>query len=408
MPNSADELFLKYQRSDYQRDNFDKFLKKVSFHFAVPAIHIAGTNGKGSTASFLSHIYQKQGYKVGLFTSPYFDHVNEMIKIGDNSIPDEDIKNYIDKYDAFFSKYNLSSFEVQTFIALTYFQDQKVDLAVIECGMGGEEDATNIFTPILSIITSVSLEHTEYLGTTVSEIAFNKAGIIKSKVPVLVGKLDEEALIVISDVAKRNSSILYQVDDFHFEKLINNAGYQFSYTPYKYLYINFPSLYSIQDACLAIEAVKILGDRFPIGYEHLLDGLKENKWPARMEIVQHKPLVIIDGAHNPEGIQKLVESMEKLCNNSIIHVVFACFKDKNIENMLSSLNFISNDIVLTSFPHHRARTEENYFLYLQDYKYIDDYHLAIKEMINNYPDDVILITGSLAFAALARKMFIEG
>lgn len=408
MPNSADELFLKYQRSDYQRDNFDKFLKKVSFHFAVPAIHIAGTNGKGSTASFLSHIYQKQGYKVGLFTSPYFDHINEMVKVNGVDISNDDVKKYINEYDSLFSKYNLSSFEVQTFIALTYFQDQKVDLAVIECGMGGEEDATNIFTPILSIITSVSLEHTEYLGTTVSEIAFNKAGIIKSKVPVLVGKLDEEALIVISDVAKRNSSILYQVDDFHFEKLINNAGYQFSYTPYKSLYINFPSLYSIQDACLAIEAVKILGDRFPIGYEHLLDGLKENKWPARMEIVQHKPLVIIDGAHNPEGIQKLVESMEKLCNNSTIHVVFACFKDKNIENMLSSLNFISDDIVLTSFPHQRARTEENYFLYLQDYKYIDDYHLAIKEMINNYPDDVILITGSLAFAALARKMFIEG
>lgn len=408
MPNSADELFLKYQRSDYQRDNFDKFLKKVSFHFTVPAIHIAGTNGKGSTASFLSHIYQKQGYKVGLFTSPYFDHVGEMIKIGDNSISDEDIKNYIDKYDAFFSKYNLSSFEAQTFIALTYFQDQKVDLAVIECGMGGEEDATNIFTPILSIITSVSLEHTEYLGTTVSEIAFNKAGIVKNKVPVLVGKLDEEALTVVSDVAKRKSSTLYQVDDYHFEKLINDKGYQFSYTPYESLYIPFPSLYSIQDACIAIEALKILSNQFPVDYEHLLDGLKENKWPARMEIVQHKPLVIIDGAHNPEGIQKLVESMEKLCNNLTIHVVFACFKDKNIENMLSSLNFISNDIVLTSFPHHRARTEENYFLYLQDYKYIDDYHLAIKEMINNYPDDVILITGSLAFAALARKMFIEG
>lgn len=408
MSNLINDKFTKFNRDDYQRDNFDKFLKKVSFSYSIPSIHIAGTNGKGSVASFLSSIYIAQGYKVGLFTSPYLNCVNEMIKINNVMIDDETIEQYLKQYEDKFKKYNLSSFEIQTFIAFEYFKKEKVDLAVIECGMGGEEDATNIFTPILSIITSVSLEHTETLGTTISEIAYNKAGIIKEHVPVLVGKLSEEALIVVNDVSRDNHSPFYEVDNYHYEKLIDDIGYSFSYSNLSDLYINFPCLYEINNACLAIEATKILNEQFKVDEDKLRSGLKNNFWPGRMEKVNSSPSVYLDGAHNPEGIQKLVESIEKVSNSKPIHVIFACFKDKNIENMLNNLNLISSDISLTTFPHQRARVEQDYFLYLDDYHFEQDYINLIKNKIENYKDDLILITGSLAFVGLVRQLFKEG
>ena len=179
--------------SDYQRDDFDAFLKKIKFSFNLPAIHIAGTNGKGSTANYLASIYKNSGYKVGLFTSPELYEVNEMIRINNEPISDSDLKDIILDKRKEIEKYELSTFEILTYVAFTYFQNQKCDICIIECGMGGEIDATNIFTPILSIITSVSLEHTAFLGKSISEIALNKAGIIKDQIPVLIGDLSEDA-----------------------------------------------------------------------------------------------------------------------------------------------------------------------------------------------------------------------
>ena len=198
-------------REDYQRDNFEKFLKKVSFKYDVPSIHIAGTNGKGSTATYIARIYKEAGYKVGLFTSPFFYEMNEMIEINGEYISDEEVKRYIDSYKKEIEKYNISAFELETFIALNYFKDQKVDIAVIECGMGGAIDATNIFTPILSIITSVSLEHTMFLGSSIYEVATQKAGIIKEEVPCLIGELVDEAIDSISNYALEMESKLTKV-----------------------------------------------------------------------------------------------------------------------------------------------------------------------------------------------------
>ena len=158
--------------TDYQRDNFDSFLKKNKFSFNLPAIHIAGTNGKGSTANYIASIYQSAGYKVGLFTSPELYELNEMIKVNGVDITDKEMEVVILDKKKEINKAELSTFEIITFVALTHFINQKCDICVIECGMGGEVDATNVFTPILSIITSVSLEHTSFLGKSISTLTF--------------------------------------------------------------------------------------------------------------------------------------------------------------------------------------------------------------------------------------------
>ena len=393
-----DELY----KDDYQRENFDDFLKKVNFKYNVPSIHIAGSNGKGSTANYLARIYRAFGLKVGLFTSPALNRVNEMININGNDISDEDFIKAINENEKLFKKYSLSPFEIQTFIALNYFTKQGVDLAIIECGMGGEIDATNIFTPIASIITSISLEHTAYLGRSLCEIAYQKAGIIKDEVPVITGILDEEAINTIVEVTKeKKCSLRSSVEPANV--VYDNFGYNFNYMTYKDLRINSAAYYSLKDACIAIETVNALLERYPVSEDQIKEGLANTFMPVRMEVVSKSPLIIIDGSHNPEGVQNMVKSLHEVAENRPVHVLFACFTDKNIERMLSYLGEYAEDITLTTFPNRRARQMEDYFLFLEDYPFKDDAVQALEELKAQYPEDAILVTGSLAFAAYMKN-----
>ena len=393
-----DELY----KDDYQRENFDDFLKKVNFKYNVPSIHIAGSNGKGSTANYLARIYRAYGLKVGLFTSPALNKVNEMININGNDISDEDFIKAINENEKLFKKYSLSPFEIQTFIALNYFTKQGVDLAIIECGMGGEIDATNIFNPIASIITSISLEHTAYLGRSLCEIAYQKAGIIKDEVPVITGILDEEAINTIVEVTKeKKCSLRSSVEPANV--VYGNFGFTFNYMTYKDLRINSAALYSLKDACIAIETVNALLERYPVSEDQIKEGLANTFMPVRMEVVSKSPLIIIDGSHNPEGVQNMVKSIPSLAENRPVHVLFACFTDKNIERMLSYLGEYAADITLTTFPNRRARQMDDYFLFLEDYPFKDDAVAALEELKAQYPEDAILVTGSLAFAAYMKN-----
>ena len=249
------EYILSKKRNDYQRDNFDEFLSAVKFSFNLPAVHIAGTNGKGSTSTFLKDIYQTNGYKVGLFNSP--DKINEMIRINDTCIDDEYINKIVNEYKKQFERFDLSTFEIETFIAFKWFIDQKVDLAIIECGMGGAFDATNVFTPILSIITTISIEHSEFLGQSLSEIALHKAGIIKEGVPCLIGTLFGDALTTVVEKCKEENSKLTIIDHHHNVRMENN-GLSFDYRPYHDLFISSLAEYRMIAACLAVEATNLL------------------------------------------------------------------------------------------------------------------------------------------------------
>ena len=401
------EYFKTLRTGDYQRDNFNLFLKEIKFSFPLHAVHLSGTNGKGTTGTVLKNIYQEAGYKVAHFSSPYLFSPREMITYDGQSIAIEKIASLIAQYEHLFKKYNLSEFEVEAFLAFTYFLEVKPDLTIIECGMGGLIDATNIFTPILSIITSISLEHTSFLGSSLTEIAFHKAGIIKKRVPLLIGPIEESALEVIKEVASQEKAPIHQVGPYLDERLLED-GYLFSYKPYQDLKIPSLALFSVLDASFALGAVEILKPLLNVSREAIYLGVAKTSLPGRMEVLNHSPLLIVDGAHNPEATSRLKESLEKLQGDKKIHIIFAAFNDKNITMMLAELNFISNDITLTTFPHPRARKEEEYFLYLDEFLFVEDYRTLIKEKIAQYPEDIIVITGSLAFAGLVSQQYKKG
>ena len=395
-------LLSNYERKDYQIDNFKEFLKHVKFVYSVPSIHIAGTNGKGTTANYVASILKEAGNRVGLFTSPELFSPLEMIQINGENISEEEFINTIKSNEKLFEKYNLSVFEVETYVALTYFQKQKCNIAVIECGMGGELDATNIFKCLMAIITNITLEHTSYLGKSYSEIAEAKAGIIKYRAPTIIGDLKDDALNTIVGIAKELESPIYQAVKPS-NVFLKDEGYNFSYLNYENLLINSKALYSIDNACIALEAISHLDSSFNVTYEAVKNGLANVNMICRLSKINVNPLIIIDGAHNPDGTNKLITSLEAITKGQPIHTVFAAFNDKNIERMLAEIGSISKDIVLTTFDHPRARKEEDYFLFLEDYSFMEDAVLAVKEIILKYPDDVILITGSLAFAAYMYK-----
>ena len=401
------EYFETTERGDYQRENFDDFLKKVSFKYSVPSIHIAGSNGKGTTANYLANIYRAHGLKVGLYTSPWLDEINETINVNGQNISNEELEAFIKDNEKLFKKYNLSTFEILTYIAFEYFKKNNVDLAIIECCMGGEIDATNVFEPILSIITSISLEHTTYLGRSLCEIAYQKAGIIKEGIPVVTGILNEEAINTIVEVAKeKESKVCVAVEPANV--VYSDYGYSFAYSTYTNLRINSSATYSLKDACIAMEAVIKLLDRYPVSEEEIREGLAKTYMPVRMEIVSEKPLIIVDGSHNPEGILNMVNSLHNVVESRTLHVLFACFKDKNLERMLSYLGEYSQDVNLTTFPHKRARTMEDYFLYLDDHTFSEDPIATLNELKEKYPEDAILIVGSLAFAAYMKNVIKRG
>ena len=398
---NINDLTSSFKRRDYDRENFDKFLKNIKFNFNIPAIHIAGTNGKGSTARYINNIYSKAGYKTGLFTSPFFDVVNEMISVNNEQILDEEYIKIFRKHEKLFKKFELSFFEIQTFIAFEYFKEKQCDICVIECGMGGEVDATNIFTPVLSIITSISLEHTEYLGHTITEISQQKAGIFKEEVPVIIGDFDEDAMTVLHRAAKELECKVHYISKYN--NLSFDNGYVFDYQSYKEVKIASFGQYSVVDASYAIEAIEILKEQFPVSSEVVLNALAETHNSLRMEIVRNNPLIILDGAHNPEAAKKTVESMNSLYGDKNIHVLFACFRDKNLPGLFSQFGSLGNDLTLTTFPHPRARGEEEYFLFLEDYKFTAEPLYFLENLVNEYPEDVILVTGSLAFVSYIKR-----
>ena len=391
--------FKEHNYPSYQRGNYDRYLEDHNFSFKSPSIHITGTNGKGSTSNYIYNIYRKAGYKVGLYTSPYLDDVTEMVSINGEIVSFE---TYLKKFESFredFEKYNLSSFEMQTIIAFDLFNEANLDLVIVEVGMGGYIDATNIITPLLSIITSISLEHTSYLGGTTSEIAYNKAGIIKPNVPVLLGKMDEFALYAIRETAKKLNSPVHIVNEYYNEQIIDGVAC-FNSQNLKNVKLSVPVLYQIKNACLAIDAVKLLNDKFPVSEEAIKQGLQDAVLPCRFEYIDKN--ILVDGAHNPEAMQDFVDSL-RAATNKPIHVIFASFRDKNFSQMLNILDTITTDITITTFDHKRAKTEDEYFLFLSTYKFEADYLAKIKELKETYPDDLIVITGSLYFAGLVKR-----
>lgn len=404
--NDVKTFLLSRDSCQYDRRSYDAFLNDVDFFFDRPAIHIGGTNGKGSVAAFLVNAYLEEGYLVGAFNSPHLDQINEMITLKGVPISDDALISYINKYYEKIIEYNLTFFEIMTVAALSYFMDMNVDIAIIEVGMGGLMDATNIFTPNLSIITSINLEHTQYLGNSLSEIATHKGGIIKEKTPVLLGYTNKEAENVIKNISlQKHAPFLKPSLPFNVE--VNLKGLIFSYN--QILNIHLPNIfatYEARDASIAIEAIKILREVFPVNEKNLRKGFAITAIPARFTIVSTKPLIIVDGAHNPAAAMKLVNSVRAFTNKKV-DLIFASFRDKDVDGELQIYSMLCKNINLTTFDHPRAKQKEEYFY--SQFPFYENYRDLIKEKITKIEEDeVLLITGSLAFAGKVVNEFKEG
>jgi dihydrofolate synthase / folylpolyglutamate synthase len=405
MINTMSELITYFQTKIspiYSRANYDRFLKDHPFQFRIPAIHITGTNGKGSTATFLRNIYQTRFKKVGLFTSPALSRFQEMIYINDDEINDLYILNFFKKWQVQFDAYQLTAFEMQTLLAFHYFHDQGCDFAVIEVGMGGKIDATNIFKPLLSIITNISLEHKAYLGDTVEKIADHKSGIIKEGVPVVVGPLPLGAMQVVEHVARQANSMLTHRQAI--DIIEAKPPFVFRYGKHQPFTLTMSANYQIDNAAIAIEAVDQLQARYPIKEVDLQAAVRHTFMPGRLEVIKQQPMVVLDGAHNPGGIKALIQAMTHHHHRSI-YVLFAAFKDKDVEPMLEEISKLTKFMFVTTFPHVRARKKNDYPK-LQ-YPFIEDYHQALSVLMKGVPaNGVILVTGSLAFIGLVRQTWI--
>ncbi|MCF7800802.1 MAG: bifunctional folylpolyglutamate synthase/dihydrofolate synthase [Candidatus Marinimicrobia bacterium] len=279
---------------------------------AYPTIHIAGTNGKGSTAAMLASVLAAAGMRVGLFTSPHLIRPNERIKVNGQEIPDQLIVERVTEWKPLIEAYGITFFEVLTALGFWYFKNQQVDVAVIETGLGGRLDATNVLTPILSVITSVDMDHMNILGNTIEAITAEKAGIIKRGVPVVLAENSQPVQAVIQKYARQeNTELLYAPDycdilqqEVRFPRQVLTC--QTDVEEYR---IDSPLLgiHQAQNVAVALAAIS----RFPfeISREAILIGMAKVRWPGRMQVIQTEPRVLYDVAHNPAGVRQLLQSL---------------------------------------------------------------------------------------------------
>lgn len=326
------------------------------------SIHVAGTNGKGSVASVLASILKAAGYKVGLYTSPHLIHFNERISINNQHITNDDV---VLAYEAVkrvhYGQREPTFFEFATAMALFEFSRQKVDWAVIETGMGGRLDATNMIKPALSIITNISLEHRDYLGNTLAQIAGEKAGIIKPRTPVVTAVKQPAARAVIKKVAQKKSAPLYCFGKEFRVRRLKTGG--LSYYGIESVWHKLqPALagdHQIDNSALALASVEILNqNKTAILPHHIKDGLANTRWPGRLEVVSKEPLIILDGAHNLIAARNLGRYLKENLANRKLTLVIGILDDKPYASMLKSLLCACDRVILTRARIDRALDPE--------------------------------------------------
>ena len=338
-------------------DNIKNFLNQTGIPCEkLKTFHVAGSNGKGSTSAFLASILMEYNYKVGLYTSPHFVWFNERIKINGKEIPDQYIASFFDKYEKLIDQHNLTFFEVTTAMAFEYFINNNVDYAVIETGLGGRLDATNVIKPLASVITSISLEHTNILGTSIEEITAEKAGIIKKGVPVFIGKLPLNAVEVIEKKCSVSASELFKISEYVNEKTNSFELYTDELelddwtTPLRGDYQKYNA------ALAGLVISKILDESdFNIIERGIKDVVKNTGIQGRYEFYKKHPDIIFDSAHNPEGVRNFLDEFKKdIKKYSKKVLLFGAMRDKAVEYMLLMLQESFDEIHITSTNYERA------------------------------------------------------
>ncbi|MBI0576521.1 bifunctional folylpolyglutamate synthase/dihydrofolate synthase [Neobacillus cucumis] len=388
----------------------------------LKAIHIGGTNGKGSTVTFLRSILQEQGYKVGTFTSPYIEQFNERISINGKAIGDEELlqlANVIRPLADELEETELggpTEFEVITAMSFYYFAEiNPIDIALYEVGLGGRFDSTNVILPIASIITNIGLDHTSILGDTYEEIAFEKAGIIKNQTPIFTAVKHPGALDVIEEQAKQKDAPIYRIgQEFSISGHQSvSKGEIFSMKnalhSLEEIEISMIGKHQTENASLAITSAQYLNQKglISITEQSIREGLKKAYWPGRFEILSEKPLVIIDGAHNDEGIATLVTELTKRYSDRNIHIIFAALKDKKFDKMIEQLDQVANQISFVSFDYPRAATAHDLYekSKSENKVIVENWHEYLNEAVHAIQHGgILVVTGSLYFISEAKPI----
>lgn len=391
----------------------------------IRAIHVGGTNGKGSTVSFLKHIYQAAGYTIGTFTSPALTRFNERITVDGQEISDDDLieaGNIIYPLVKELEQTALGTpteFEVVTMISIVYFARMTpCDLVIYEVGLGGRLDSTNVITPLVSIITNIGMDHMTQLGNTLESIAMEKAGIIKSGVAVITAAHQPNALEVIRQAAKKRQAKIYEYGTAFDIEMMTDAenGQQFHYRSvfkaYKNLGIKMKGRHQLINAAVALMAIDYLRTYYSILVDEkdIINGLKQTTWPGRFEVVSVSPNVVLDGAHNPEGAGALANAVNHYYKDKTINTLYASLSDKDNDTMVKEIEGISDHITFTTFDFPRA-AEPEVLEQLSSHpnkKHSSNWQDTLKQMMKHAgKNDVLLVTGSLYFIAEVRQYLVE-
>lgn len=371
-------------------------------------IHIAGTNGKGSTAAMCEALSIQYGMKTGLNTSPHLVDYRERIRLNGINIELEELISTYKKWESVLEENEASFFEITTAMAFDIFYANKLDNAIFEVGLGGRLDGTNPFASTVSVITTISFDHTKSLGDTIEKIAFEKAGIIKKNTPLILGKITEEAKKIIKKRASElNAPILEYGRDFSISNIkINEVGTSFNYQSpelnLENISVNLLGKHQAYNAATAISAFIMFLHKTnrKINEQKIYDALANVNWQGRMQIISQKPTVIIDGAHNEEGITALRDNLTEIFPNKKIYFVLAILRDKNLGNIIKNICSISYKIYITKNKSARAAEIEDQveFVKLHDkpFEIHEDVTAAAKKAISDAnEDDIVMISGSL-------------
>ncbi len=407
MFNSAqefiEEISVRYSSKRTNKQGFKELIERLNHPEAsLKCIHVAGTNGKGSVTNYLRSILQERGYKVGSFTSPHLVCWNDRIRINDEYISDEKVLTLANRYSWCFDEYELSFFEISMLLSIFYYLEEEVDYVVYEVGMGGRLDPTNIISPCASVIVNIGMDHMAILGDTPEKIAFEKAGIIKDKIPVFTCEDKEGCLDVFRKQADLHHSELircYPPTDY----TALEDGIQFSYLDYD-VKLNTLATYQVKNASLAILVADYLKKNHIIDLtkESIVRGVENTFWKGRFEIMRNNPLVIVDGAHNEHGVNAILDSVRNL--KKPLCIVACILKDKQYTAMLEKLQGVCDELVVTNFDYYRVTPIEELAEGIEA-TIINDYRSAISYAMDKYKDGTILITGSLYLVSEVRAMF---
>jgi dihydrofolate synthase / folylpolyglutamate synthase len=323
------------------------------------SIHVGGTNGKGSVVCMLSKILEKAGYRTGMYTSPHLVHFNERIRINGEAIGDKEVAELTDRIRGVAVQekgaHSFSFFDFTTAMALLYFREKGVDWAIVEVGMGGRLDSTNVIRPVVSVITNVEMDHMEYLGESITQIAQEKAGIIKEGAPVVTGA-SGEALQVIRKKAGDKSKVCVLGEDFSYIKADDQRlSYRGLEWDLKEVRIGLQGDHQLFNGAIVLCAAELLSQRgAALQPEKMEEALSSAQWPGRLEIAASDPVVLLDGAHNPHGARSLAAFLETHYRDKRKILVFGAMKDKNWKEMLHLLSPLVDEIILTKPDMERA------------------------------------------------------